>query len=334
MTRYKKIHMNSTHHIFKAEIHIHLEATITPDLCRKLASKNNMDLPNDIFGNKYAYEWSDFYDFIKKYDLVTSVICTPEDYNELTYSYLKECAANNVLYVEAMISSTHAKLKGMTYDSFLEGIYSASQQAEKDFGIVSRFIMNGIRHLGPDSVQNTAEEVLKNPHPYLVGFGLAGDELHFPPSLFTKTFDMIKEANFPITVHAGEWDGPENIRNAINLLHPTRLGHGVRSIEDSELVKEIIDKDILLETCPTSNIATRIYANYEDHPVKKLFDAGVKLTVSSDDPPFFNATISGEYKVMSNLGLSDKDLTSLTRNALEYSFCDNDSKEKLLTKLS
>jgi adenosine deaminase len=325
--------MNSTLHIAKAEIHIHLEATITPDLCRKLATKNNVNLPKDIFGNKYAYEWSDFYDFIKKYDLVTSVICTPEDYHELTYVYLKDCAANNVLYVEAMISSTHAKLKGMTYDSFLEGVYSASQQAEKDFGIVSRFIMNGIRHLGPDSVYSTAEEVLKNPHPYLVGFGLAGDELHFPPALFTKTFDMLKEANFPITVHAGEWDGPENIRNAINLLHPTRLGHGVRAIEDSGLVKEIIARDIVLETCPTSNIATRIYENYEAHPVKELFDAGVKLTVNSDDPPFFNATIAGEYEVMSNLGLTEKELISLTHNALQSSFCDKVTKEELLIKL-
>lgn len=325
--------MNSTHQIPKAEIHIHLEATITPDLCRKFAQKNNVNLPNDIFGNKYAYEWSDFYDFIKKYDLVTSVIHTPEDYRELTYAYLKECSANNVLYVEAMISSTHAKLKGMTYDSFLQGIYDASQQAEKDFGIVSRFIMNGIRHLGADSVQDTAEEVLNNPHPYLVGFGLAGDELHFPPTLFTKTFDMLKKANFPITVHAGEWDGPENIRNAINLLHPTRLGHGVRSIEDPDLINEIIEKNIVLETCPTSNIATKIYESYQAHPVKKLFDAGVKITVNSDDPPFFNASIAGEYEVMSKLGLSEKELISLTRNAIESSFCDQSIKKKLLSKL-
>ena len=326
--------MNSTHQIPKAEIHIHLEATITPDLCRKFAKKNNVNLPKDIFGNKYAYEWTDFYDFIKKYDLVTSVIHTPEDYRELTYKYLKECAANNVIYVEAMISSTHAKLKGMTYDSFLQGVYEASQQAEKDFDIVSRFIMNGIRHLGPDSVQSTAEEVLNNPHPYLVGFGLAGDELHFPPNLFIKTFDMLKEAKFPITVHAGEWDGPKNIRNAINLLHPTRLGHGVRSIEDFDLVEEIIEKGITLETCPTSNIATKIYENYEVHPVRKLFDAGVKITVNSDDPPFFNASIAGEYEVMSNLGLLKKDLISLTRNAIDSSFCDNFTKQKLLTKLN
>ena len=326
--------MNSTHQILKAEIHIHLEATINPDLCRKFAQKNNVNLPDGIFGNKYAYEWTDFYDFIKKYDLVTSVIHTPEDYRELTYSYLEECAENNVIYVEAMISSTHAKLKGMTYNSFLEGIYEASQEAEKNFGIVSRFIMNGIRHLGAESVQNTAEEVLNNPHPYLVGFGLAGDELHFPPSLFTKTFDMLKEANFPITIHAGEWDGPENIRNAINLLHPTRLGHGVRSIEDPDLIQEIIDKKIVLETCPTSNIATKIYENYEAHPVKKLFEEGVLITVNSDDPPFFNASIAGEYEVMHNLGLSEKELISLTRNAIEFSFCNKSAKEKLLSKLS
>ena len=317
----------------KAEIHVHLEATITPDLCKKFAMRNNHEIPEEMFGSKYAYQWDDFYDFIKKYDIVTSVIHTPEDYYELTYEYLKECAANNVLYVEAMISSTHAKAKGMTYDSFLEGVYNASKKAEEDFGIVSRYIMNGIRHLGPESVQNTAREVLDNPHPYLVGFGLAGDELHFPPNLFVKTFDMLKEEKFPISVHAGEWDGPKNIRNAINLLHPTRLGHGVRSIEDPELVKEIIDKDIILETCPTSNIATKIYENYESHPVKTLFDQGVKVTVNSDDPPFFNATIQGEYEVMEDLGLNKDQLTSLTRNAISSSFCDENNKKKLLSKL-
>ena len=317
----------------KAEIHVHLEATITPDLCKKFAMRNNHEIPEEMFGSKYAYQWDDFYDFIKKYDIVTSVIHTPEDYYELTYEYLKECAANNVLYVEAMISSTHAKAKGMTYDSFLEGVYNASKKAEEDFGIVSRYIMNGIRHLGPESVQNTAREVLDNPHPYLVGFGLAGDELHFPPNLFVKTFDMLKEEKFPISVHAGEWDGPKNIRNAINLLHPTRLGHGVRSIEDPELVKEIIDKDIILETCPSSNIATKIYENYESHPVKTLFDQGVKVTVNSDDPPFFNATIQGEYEVMEDLGLNKDQLTSLTRNAISSSFCDENNKKKLLSKL-
>ncbi len=326
--------MNSTNQILKAEIHIHLEATINPELCQKFATRNNVNLPNDIFGSKYAYAWSDFYDFIKKYDIVTSVIHTPDDYEELTYLYLKECSQNNVLYVEAMISSTHAKLKGMTYHSFLEGVCKASKKAEEDFGIISRFIMNGIRHLGPKSVQETAEEVLKNPNPYLVGFGLAGDELHFPPTLFTKTFDMLKEAKFPITVHAGEWDGPENIRNAINLLHPKRLGHGVRSIEDHNLVKEIIDKDIVLETCPTSNIATKIYKDYKSHPVKALFDKGVKITVNSDDPPFFNATIQGEYKVMEDLGLNEKELTSLTHNAIKHSFCDEENKNKLLSKLN
>ena len=325
--------MNSTHHITKAEIHVHLEATITPQLCKKFAKRNNHEIPDEMFGSEYAYQWDDFYDFIKKYDIVTSVIHTPEDYFELTYEYLKECAANNVLYVEAMISSTHAKAKGMTYDSFLEGVYNASKKAEEDFGIVSRYIMNGIRHLGPESVQNTAREVLDNPHPYLVGFGLAGDELHFPPNLFVKTFDMLKEEKFPISVHAGEWDGPKNIRNAINLLHPTRLGHGVRSIEDPELVKEIIDKDIILETCPTSNIATKIYENYESHPVKTLFDQGVKVTVNSDDPPFFNATIQGEYEVMEDLGLNKDQLTSLTRNAISSSFCDENNKKKLLSKL-
>ena len=325
--------MNSTQHIPKAEIHVHLEATITPDLCRKFAKCNHVDITEDIFGSTYASAWDDFYDFIKKYDIVTSVIHTPEDYRELTYSYLKECAENKVLYVEAMISSTHAKQKGMSYRSFLEGVSEGAKQAESDFGIVSKYIMNGIRHLGAESVQSTAEEVLNNPHNDLVGFGLAGDELHFPPKLFKKTFDMLKEAEFPITVHAGEWDGPERIRDAIILLHPTRLGHGVRSIEDPKLIDQIKDLDIVLETCPTSNVATKIYKDYKDHPVKKLFDQGIKITVNSDDPPFFNASIAGEYNVMKNLGLSDDDLKSLTRNAIESAFCDQQTKSRLLKKI-
>lgn len=326
--------MNSTYHIPKAEIHVHLEATITPTLCRKFATRNSISLSNEIFGSKYAYAWTDFYDFINKYDLVTSVICTPEDYRDLTYDYLRECAENNTIYVEAMISSTHAKQKGMTHHSFLEGVLEGAKQAEQEFGIISKYIMNGIRHLGPESVQVTAEEVLQNPHSELVGFGLAGDELHFPPKLFIKTFDMLKEAKFPITVHAGEWDGPDNIRNAIYLLHPTRLGHGVRSIEDPKLVEEIKELNIVLETCPTSNIATNIYSDYASHPVKKLFDAGVKITVNSDDPPFFNASIAGEYEVMANLGLSEKELYSLTENAIKHSFCDQAIKEKLIKNLN
>ncbi len=325
--------INSIQHIPKAEIHVHLEATISPDLCRKMAKRNNVDLSEDLFIGQYSYAWSDFYDFIKKYDIITSVIHTPQDYEELTYSYLKDCAANGVIYVEAMISSTHAKLKGMTYHSFLEGVAEGAKQAAQDFGIVSKYIMNGIRHLGPKSVYETANEVMNNPHPDLVGFGLAGDELHFPPKLFVQTFNMLKENNFPITVHAGEWDGPKSIRDAIELLHPTRLGHGVRSIEDPNLVKLIRDLDIILETCPTSNIATRIYKNYESHPVKTLFDSGIKITVNSDDPPFFNASVAGEYKVMKNLGLSDDQLISLTRNAVEYAFCDKETKKKLLAKI-
>ena len=249
--------MNSTLHIPKAEIHVHLEATISPDLCRKFAQRNNIKISDDIFGSQYSYAWSDFYDFLEKYDVVTSVINTPEDYKELTYNYLKECAEKNVIYVEAMISSTHAKQKGMSYHSFLEGVVEGAKQAENEFGILSKYIVNGIRHLGPESVQNTAEEVLNNPHSDLVGFGLAGDELHFPPKLFIKTFDMLNEAKFPITVHAGEWDGPESILDAIKLLHPTRLGHGVRSIEEPTLVEQIKELDIVLETCPTSNVATK-----------------------------------------------------------------------------
>ena len=322
-----------TNNILKAEIHVHLEATITPDLCRKFAKRNNVDISEDIFGNEYVYAWDDFYDFLKKYDIVTSVIQTPDDYYELTYNYLKECSKENVIYLEAMISSAHAKLKGMTYNSFIDGIAKAASKAEEEFGIISRYIVNGIRHLGPDSVYNTAKEVLENPHNDVVGFGLAGDELNFPPKIFVKTFDMVKKENFPITVHAGEWDGPEKIRDAIKLLHPTRLGHGVRAIEDPILVDEICNLDIVLEICPTSNVATKIYADYNEHPVKKLYDKGVKVTVNSDDPPFFNATVAGEYQIMSKLGLSDSELLSLTHNAINYSFCDKRTRNKLLKKL-
>ena len=144
---------------------------------------------------------------------------------------------------------------------------------------------------------------------------------------------MLKEAQFPITVHAGEWDGPERIRDAISLLHPTRLGHGVRSIEDPQLVELIKELDIVLEICPTSNIATKIYKNYEEHPVKKLFDQNVKITVNSDDPPFFNTSVAGEYEVMASLGLFDKELKLLTKNAIQHAFCDQATKEKLLIKI-
>ena len=150
---------------------------------------------------------------------------------------------------------------------------------------------------------------------------------------YLELSEMLKKEKFPITVHAGEWDGPERIRDAISLLHPTRLGHGVRSIEEPELVNHIKELGIVLEICPTSNLATKIYRSYEDHPVKLFYDQGVKITVNSDDPPFFNASIAGEYEVMKNLGLSDEELKSLTKNAIEHAFCDDNIKAKLLNKI-
>ncbi|KKJ77612.1 adenosine deaminase [Kiloniella litopenaei] len=320
--------------VLKAELHAHLEGTASPDLVKRLAQRNSMNLPDGLFDAKGNYRWTTFLEFLKAYDLASAVIKTPLDYRDVTYEYLKQCASEGAIYVEVMSSPDHAAMAGMGYQDHLDGIIAGIDDAERDFGIVGRIIVTCVRHLGPEQATEVAKQTIAAPHPYIVGFGMGGDENAHHPSDFSKAFHIAHDAGLACNVHAGEMAGPDSIIAALDHLPIKRIGHCVRSIEDPDLVARLIDEDITLEICPGSNIALGVYPDFNAHPFLKLHDAGCKVTLSSDDPPFFHTSIGNEYAIASReFKLNDQELLDITKCSLENAFADQATIDKLLARL-
>lgn len=319
----------------KAELHLHIEGAMTPSLVTKLAKRNKLDIPTHIFGDNETYVWKDFLDFLQTFDVASSVLKTPLDYRDMVYDYLARCAKEGAIYVEIFLSPDHAALCGLSYEDHLSGTVQAIDDARKDFGIEGRIIITCVRHFGVDKCEQVAKDAVKYAHPYVVGFGIGGDEVNFPPAQFSKAFQIAHEGGLGCTAHAGEMAGAESVWEAITHLPITRVGHGVRSIEDPNLIAAIIERDITLEVCPGSNIALGVYPNFAAHPFNQLRNAGVRVTLNSDDPPFFATTLGREYDIIAreHFGLNNNDLLQITRNAIHASFAEPTLKEKLLDKI-
>ncbi len=317
----------------KAELHCHIEGAATPSLVRRLAEQKGIDV-SPIIDQNGKYIWTDFTTFLKAYDLASSVFKTPADYSLLTETYFRMLAAEGAIYGEVFISPDHAQAAGLSYRSYVEGLAAGIERAKADTGIEGRMIAIGVRHFGAASVERVVREVIGNPHPLVTGFGLAGDEREGHPANFAKAFRMAAEAGLGITAHAGEFGGPDSVIAALEFLRVKRIGHGVRAIEDPNLVKRLADERVVLEVCPGSNMALGIYSVLRFHPVNLLRRAGVRLTLNSDDPPFFNTTLGKEYaSVAKTFGWSLEDQLEITRTAIEAAFCDDGTRQRLLVRL-
>ncbi len=314
----------------KTELHVHLEGAAAPDLVRRLAERNAMRLPPDLFDRRGDFAWRDFLHFLEIYDAAAAVIRTPEDYRDVTYEYLQACAVEGAVYVEVMSSPDHAAGAGMSYRDHLDGIVAGIDDARRDSGIEGRLIVTCVRHFGVERAMDIARQVVANPHPHVVGFGMSGDEAAWPPGQFRNAFSYVAASGLPCTVHAGEWAGPDMIREAIDNLPVRRLGHGVRASEAPDLMKELVDRDITLEVCPGSNVATGIYPSREAHPLPMLRRAGVKVTLNSDDPPYFATSVGREYDgAAREMGLTVEDLLAITETAIAAAFVDDATKRVL-----
>ena len=322
--------------ISKAELHVHLEGTITPEMITRLAKRNHLAIPKTIFGENKTLCWRDFNDFIKIYEIASSVIRTPEDYRDLTYDYLAKIAAQGAIYVELTSSPDHyAGMEENSYWDHLRGIAAGIDLAQKQFGITARIIVTCVRHLGVDRCMQIAEQVIAQPHPYVVGFGMAGDEINYSAKEFASVFRKVAAAGISCTVHAGEFLGPESIWEALDYLPVKRIGHGVRAIEDPLLMKTLAERQIALELCPGSNMALKIFQNYQYHPLRKFFDAGIPISLNSDDPPFFNTSLGAEYTTaQEKFGFSKSELLQITTMAIQHSFAKSKIKKSLLEKIN
>jgi adenosine deaminase len=313
----------------KAELHVHVEGTATPDLIQRIAARNRVRVPDGVIADDGRFHWNDFLHFLQVYDGATSVIRTGEDYHDIVYEYLLRCAAEGAIYVELTASADHAADVGVSDEEHLAALAQGIDDARAQTGIEARVVMSCVRHFGPEKAVEVARRTLEAPHAYVTGFGMGGDEAGFPADRFAAAFGIAREAGLGLTVHAGEWGGPESVRQGL-ALGVSRIGHGVRAVEDPELVRELADRGTVLEVCPTSNVVLGIYPGYRAHPLPTLRAAGVPVTLGSDDPPYWDASIGGEYEVAEReFGMSEEELRELTRTALRAAFVEEPVRRRL-----
>ncbi len=290
----------------KAELHVHLEGSIQPATLLKLAQQNNVKLPvQTIEDLQDWFTFRDFDHFIEIYFEISSCLKTSADYELIAYEFGAQMSQQNVRYAEVTFSpSTHHFSLGIPFDVFFNGLTKGRQRAKSEFGVEMRWVFDIVRDI-PDVQlnQKRAEYTLavaeEGMHDGVVALGLGGGEVGNPPEKYAKWFEKALEVGLHSAPHAGETVGPESVWGAIRALGAERLGHGVRSIEDSELVEYLAKRHIPLEVCPTSNIRLGVYPDLVAHPLRRLYDVGVPITINSDDPPLFNTTFNGEAKLLS-----------------------------------
>jgi adenosine deaminase len=318
----------------KVELHLHLEGAAPPSFVRGLAQEKSIDL-SGVFAADGSYSYTDFWHFLKVYEAATSVLTSPEDYARLTRAVLAESAASGVVYSETFLSPDFCGGRDVSaWREYLHAIREAADEAERQDGITLRGIVTCIRHFGPEKAKETALCAAETAGNWLVGFGIAGDEKAGKPGDFAYSFDMAREAGLRLTAHAGEWGGPDSVKDALRDLRVERIGHGVRAIEDPALVDRLAEDGVVLEVCPGSNIALGLYPDWTAHPVARLRDRGVKVTVSTDDPPFFHTTMTHEFDRLADaFGWDDSDFAVLNRTALDAAFCDDATRARILKTL-
>jgi adenosine deaminase len=317
----------------KAELHCHIEGAMPPDLARRIARRNGVDLPAGLFAADGSYAWHDFTSFLAAYDASAAVLRRAEDYAELMDAYLRACAAEGAIYVEVFDSPDHAATVGLSYAEQIAGLAAGIDRARAACGIEARILVLCLRHLGPDRALAVARGMIAEPHPYVVGFGMAGDERRFAAADFAPAFSVADGAGYGCTAHAGEVAGPESVRAALAALPVSRIGHGVRAAEDPALLDELARRGTVLEVCPGSNLALGLYPDRASHPLQRLIDAGCRVTLNSDDPAFFATSIGREYADAS-AALSDQALLEITRTALDAAFVDDTVKGALRQRLA
>ena len=309
----------------KAELHLHIEGTLEPELMMLLAERNGIRIPyNSVEKIRRAYEFTDLQSFLDIYYAGAAVLQTRRDFHDLTYAYLERAAADNVRHVEIFFDpQTHTE-RGISFDVVLDGISDALEVGEAQLGITFRLILCFLRHLSADEAMAALDSAI--PHKARVhAVGLDSSEVGHPPSKFTGVFDRAREAGLLTVAHAGEEGPPEYIREALDLLKVRRIDHGVRCLEDPVLVERLVNEQIPLTVCPLSNVKLRVFDTLGQHNLAKLLDAGLCVTVNSDDPAYFGGYIGENFlQVQQALGLDANRLQTLARNAFTASFLSQD----------
>lgn len=318
--------------VLKAEVHCHLEGAASPKLVVAQAEKYGADVSGFIRDD--AFVWNDFTSFLAAYDAASSLFRSEDDFALLTEDYLTSIARSGAIYSEVFTSPDHAVKSGLSPKAYTDAIGEGMERAEAKTGIVARMIVTGVRHFGVDAVETAARFAADCDHPLVTGFGMGGEERFGEAEDYTRAFEIAREASLGITVHAGELAGWESVAGALDHIRPARIGHGVRAIENTDIVRRIADEGIVLECCPGSNIALNVFPDFASHPVPAFLEAGCKVTISSDDPPYFHTSLEREYQIAeTHFGMDDDALKGLTRTSIEAAFVDDATRNSLLARL-
>ena len=316
----------------KAELHCHIEGAASPELVLRQAAKYGADVSSFIKDGSFV--WHDFTSFLAAYDAASSLFRDEEDYARLAETYLTSLARDGAIYSEVFTSPDHAEKSGLSPVAYTNALGEGMARAKAKTGIEGRMIVTGVRHIGVESIEAAARFAARCGHPLVTGFGVAGDERMGDFEDYVRAFEIAREAGLGITIHAGELCGWESVQAALDHIRPARIGHGVRAIENPDLVKRIAEEGVVLEVCPVSNVELKVFPDFASHPFAKLRAAGCKVTLSSDDPPYFWTSLKKEYEVAKeHFGLSDKDLLGVTRASVEAAFVERKTKAALLARL-
>jgi aminodeoxyfutalosine deaminase len=294
----------------KAELHLHLEGSVEPETMRELDPALT---PEAV---RAMYRFHDFQGFIQAYKSVVERLRAPEDYARITRALLRRLIAENVQYAEITLSAGVVLWKEQEFAP----IYAAVHQSAAEFPIRVHWILDAVRHFGVEHAMRVAELAAERVNDGVVAFGIGGDEERGPAGWFGDVYRFAKGAGLRLTAHAGETVGPESVWAALEI-GAERIGHGIRAMEDAALLRHLRDRRVPLEICITSNVATGAVASLDAHPVRRIYDAGVPITLNTDDPAIFAATLSGEYALAARqFGFSESELRGIAENGFRYAF--------------
>ncbi|WP_191485801.1 adenosine deaminase [Pseudomonas sp. FEN] len=302
----------------KAELHLHLEGSLEPELLFALAERNKIALPwSDVDTLRKAYAFNNLQEFLDLYYQGADVLRTSQDFYDLTWAYLLRCKAQNVIHTEPFFDPQTHTDRGIPFEVVLNGIAAALKDGEQQLGIGSGLILSFLRHLSEDQAQKTLDQALPFRDAF-VAVGLDSSEMGHPPSKFQRVFDRARGEGFLTVAHAGEEGPPEYIWEALDLLKVQRIDHGVRAIEDERLMQRIIDEQIPLTVCPLSNTKLRVFDNMSQHNILEMLERGVKVTVNSDDPAYFGGYVTENfYALHTHLGMTKEQAQRLAQNSLD-----------------
>jgi adenosine deaminase len=305
----------------KAELHLHIEGTLEPDLMLALAERNGIENGYESADDVHAaYRFANLQDFLDIYYAACDVLVCEQDFYDLTWAYLKKAREQNIVHAEIMFDPQTHTGRGIAFDTVILGITRALDDAQAQFGMSTRLIMSFLRHLDEASAQQTLDQGLDH-RDKITAVGLDSSEIGHPPEKFARVFERARAEGFLAVAHAGEEGPPANVSDTLDILQVRRIDHGVRAVEDPALVQRLADSAVPLTLCPLSNVRLGVFSDMAEHPLKAMLAAGLKATVNSDDPAYFGGYINENFlATAAALDLTRDDVIILIRNSFDAAF--------------